>query len=345
MSRRQKKQLDEPIDQGEEEDEDDELMSEEEEEEYSVRGSLDCNTGSKKRRRTVKNNRAEFESSSHDDNKVPIFISSYSPVYTFFKSIHNSDDELTLYDLKKQLDTTSLQIQHMSNEMSELAKEVSNIKQLLIDIKNTVKRSIQHSTLIPSSTSSISTHDGVQQQLQENDLLIPAKFAPIQGPFPKYTQMDRTLPRPSAKEVAETLGGKEHSLQFTSNLYVDLIEKVLGPQEENQHLDYRAMVKEAIMITKAVVSHVKEAHRIDPELRWSYIDPTVKLETYKILESATEHLLPLKVCLEYWGAHVLISNFWVKRKKYNKKPMKDTPSPTTKKPDISPFSIPFLTNQ
>ncbi|CEG82623.1 hypothetical protein RMATCC62417_16670 [Rhizopus microsporus] len=104
------------------------------------------------------------------------------------------------------------------------------------------------------------------------------------------------------------------------------------------------MVKEAIMITKAVVSHVKEAHRIDPELRWSYIDPTVKLETYKILESATEHLLPLKVCLEYWGAHVLISNFWVKRKKYNKKPMKDTPSPT-KKPDISPFSIPFLTNQ
>ncbi|KAI9248189.1 hypothetical protein BY458DRAFT_445892 [Sporodiniella umbellata] len=221
--------------------------------------------------------------------------------------------------------------------MKVLVNEISTLQGVVLSLKNAVEEqdSIQSSPM----------HARPQELTCFQEDAIPTKFASTPGgPFPHYTPMDRTLPRPSAKEVAETLGGKEHSLQFTSNLYVDLIEKVLGPQEDNQQLDYKAMVKEAIMVTKAVVSYVKDAHRIDPDIRWSYIDPTVKLETYRVLESATHHLLPLKVCLEYWGAHVLISNFWVKRRKYNKKSFEKSQSPT-RRPEMSPFSIPFLTNQ
>ncbi|KAG1398899.1 hypothetical protein G6F58_011233 [Rhizopus delemar] len=278
---------------GPSEEEDDELSSTEEEV-LSKRRVIDGDTGPKKRKKTMaeENNRAEFKSFNQDDH---------------LKNNNNNNSSSEINQLKAQLELATNEIYFMKETMNDLIEAVSTIQQTVLDIKDVVERNN------PLSMEPISP------KLDEDttsDLLIPAKFASVQGPFPKYTQMDRTLPRPSAKEVAETLGGKEHSLQFTSNLYVDLIEKVLGPQEENPQLDYRAMVKEAIMITKAVVSHVKETHRIDPELRWSYIDPTVKLETYKILESATEHLLPLKVCLEYWGAHVLISNFWVKRRKY-----------------------------
>ncbi|KAG1083131.1 hypothetical protein G6F42_022321 [Rhizopus arrhizus] len=90
------------------------------------------------------------------------------------------------------------------------------------------------------------------------------------------------------------------------------------------------MVKEAILITKAVLSHIKEVNNIDPELRWSRLDPTIKLDAYRKLEAATEHLLPLKVCSEFWGAHVLISNFWLKRKKKNNT-TSDTPAPHSKR--------------
>ncbi|CAO3696238.1 unnamed protein product [Rhizopus stolonifer] len=227
-----------------------------------------------------------------------------------------------LGELKEQLELTTKEMNEMKLTVDELITQVSELKETMFDVKDMLQsNSNRQNAPLPSM----------------DDVLIPAKFASLQGPFRKFTQLDRTLPRPSAKEVAETLGGKEHSLQFTSNLYVDLIEKAIGPQQENRQLDYRAMVKEAILLTKAVVSHVKDTHRIDPEIRWSYIDPTVKLETYRILESATEHLLPLKICLEYWGAHVLISNFWVKRKKYEKEPK-------LPKRRIDPFSIPFLTN-
>ncbi|KAI8643337.1 hypothetical protein BD408DRAFT_321140, partial [Parasitella parasitica] len=134
------------------------------------------------------------------------------------------------------------------------------------------------------------------------------------GPFPKYSAIDRVVPRPSTKELANSMGGKTHSLQFTCNLYIDLISKVLGPSSKTG-LDYKAMVKEAILVTKAILSHIKEINNIDPDLRWSRLDPTIKLDAYRKLEAATEHLLPLKVCSEFWGAHVLISNFWLKRKK------------------------------
>lgn len=322
---------------GPSEEEDDELSSTEEEV-LSKRRVIDGDTGPKKRKKTMaeENNRAEFKSFNQDDH-LKVNNRSFYSLHTkaTLKNNNNNNSSSEINQLKAQLELATNEIYFMKETMNDLIEAVSTIQQTVLDIKDVVERNN------PLSMEPISP------KLDEDttsDLLIPAKFASVQGPFPKYTQMDRTLPRPSAKEVAETLGGKEHSLQFTSNLYVDLIEKVLGPQEENPQLDYRAMVKEAIMITKAVVSHVKETHRIDPELRWSYIDPTVKLETYKILESATEHLLPLKVCLEYWGAHVLISNFWVKRRKYSKKPTRKSPSPT-KKAGISPFSIPFLTNQ
>ncbi|CAO3667587.1 unnamed protein product [Rhizopus stolonifer] len=274
------------------------------EEEPPVRRVINGDTGPQKRKRIAENNGAEFE------------------------SVKSSSE---IKELKEQLECTVNEIHRMRETMCLLVNEISSLKHIVLDLKNTVEERELMNTSSP-----------VQVDLQDYD--IPAKFASTQGPFPKYTQMDRTLPRPSAKEVAETLGGKEHSLQFTSNLYIDLIEKVLGPQEENQQLDYKAMVKEAIMMTKAVVSYVKDTHGIDPEIRWSYIDPTVKLETYRILESATEHLLPLKICLEYWGAHVLISNFWVKRRKYGKKAVGKSQSPP-RRPGMSPFSIPFLTNQ
>ncbi|CAO3645452.1 unnamed protein product [Mucor hiemalis] len=196
------------------------------------------------------------------------------------------------------------------------------------------------------------------------------------GPFPKYEAINRVVPRPSSKDIVNTIGGKAHSLQFTCNLYVDLIERVLGPAKDSS-LDYRAMVKEAILVTKAVVSNIKELHKIDPDLRWSHIDPTIKLEAYKKLEDATEHLLPLKLCSEFWGAHVLISNFWLKRKKSTKKkphsthkteslsndpslhefdelsentlpkentPSVDNPSKTNNPQKLKAFSIPFLTH-
>ncbi|KAI9266065.1 hypothetical protein BY458DRAFT_556452 [Sporodiniella umbellata] len=272
---------------------------EDELEEHSA--SPERNTDLKKRKKIVENNRAEFESS---DNR----------------------EGLGLQELKAQMELTTNEMKRMKQTVDELIGQVTGLKGTLLDVKDLLQSHRSHPLPPPPPLPSM------------DDVLIPPKFAPLQGPFRRFSQMDRTLPRPSAKEVAETLGGKEHSLQFTSNLYVDLIEKVLGPQQDNRQLDYKAMVKEAILLTKAVVSHVKETHQIDPETRWSYIDPTVKLETYRILESATEHLLPLKICLEYWGAHVLISNFWVKRKKYEKE---------TKvlKKRLDPFSIPFLTNQ
>jgi hypothetical protein len=107
------------------------------------------------------------------------------------------------------------------------------------------------------------------------------------------------------------------------------------------------MVKEAILITKAIISHTKEENKLSPELRWSQVDPTIKLNAYQQLEIATEHLLPLKTCAEFWGAHVLISNFWLKRKKSqsNNKQNDEDDEEEVKRRQLDAYSIPFLTNQ
>lgn len=230
----------------------------------------------------------------------------------------------------------------MSEEIHTLVQRVNNLQDEIKDIKNIVSNHV-HSHHIHTSESSTS-----------NALTSVELTKPPKGPFPEHKTSDRSVPRPSSKELAKSLGGKVHSLQFTSSLYVNLIERVIGPSSESG-LDYKAMVKEAILITKAVISSVKEEHNIDPDLRWSQVDPTIKINAYRKLEDATEHLLPLKICSEFWGAHVLISNFWLKRKKIksstaNKNDKQDEDSDnnsvnSNKKKKSDVYSITFLTNQ
>ncbi|KAG1140600.1 hypothetical protein G6F38_008994 [Rhizopus arrhizus] len=252
MPKRYNRQPSTIIEDEQEDVEDDELLSTDEEQ--TVRSERDAEP--QKRKRIAQNNGTESELLNQSNSQV---------------------DESTINALREQLRSTINQIYYLKGTMNELVVEVTHLKQIVLDLKSTVEKELQHSKEQKISSPSSQLTSITRESEGPGESQIPAKFVSIQGPFPKYTQRDRILPRPSAKQVAETLGGKEHSLQFTSHLYVDLIEKVLGPQEENLHLDYKAMVKEAIMITKAVVSHMKEAYRIDPELRWSYIDPTYVL--------------------------------------------------------------------
>lgn len=199
----------------------------------------------------------------------------------------------------------------MTGDISFLLNEVDSLKRDLHSIK--VELNSRKSTQETIESSPVTIQQTAIPVTVKSEIDTP----PMTGPFVRYEPINRVVPRPSSKDIVTTIGGKAHSLQFTVNLYVDLIEKILGPAESSG-LDYRAMVKEAILVTKAVISNLKELHKIDSNLRWSYVDPTIKLEAYKKLEDATEHLLPLKVCSEFWGAHVLISNFWLKRKKTSK---------------------------
>lgn len=203
----------------------------------------------------------------------------------------------------------------MAYEITHLVSQVGDLKSEIQAIKSTISNKFSTDDFSNNIASTEgSTIDSPQNAPIPKKDLFSIDENITKGPFPKYEPSDRVVPRPSTKELANSIGGKSHSLQFTCNLYIDLITKVLGPSSKT-NLDYKAMVKEAILITKAVVSHIKEINDIDPDLRWSRLDPTIKLDAYRKLESATEHLLPLKVCSEFWGAHVLISNFWVKRKK------------------------------
>lgn len=236
----------------------------------------------------------------------------------------------------------------MSAEVHTLAQRVNNLQDEIKEIKYIVSNHVNthhhHSPVLDNSHGSSPNINSTSVKLEK----------PPTGPFSENKIIDRSVPRPSSKELAKSLGGKVHSLQFTSSLYVNLIERAIGPSSESG-LDYKAMVKEAILITKAVISSVKEEHNIDPDLRWSQVDPTIKLNAYRKLEDATEHLLPLKICSEFWGAHVLISNFWLKRKKTkstsNKteiiKPEDDSDNNSTnsKKKKSDAYSITFLTNQ
>lgn len=233
--------------------------------------------------------------------------------------------------IEQKLELALNKIRDMTNDIRFLLNEVVSLKEDVNSIKTQLKGKSTEIVSSPSAVSS-SIHPPISPSTRPDNLTkLPS------GPFPKYEAISRVVPRPSSKDIVNTIGGKAHSLQFTCNLYVDLIEKVLGPAKDS-NLDYRAMVKEAILVTKAVVSNIKEQYNIDPDLRWSHIDPTIKLEAYKKLEEATEHLLPLKVCSEFWGAHVLISNFWLKRKKSAKKPpSKRKNEPTSKDNSLQEF--------
>ncbi|CAO0792033.1 unnamed protein product [Mucor circinelloides] len=222
----------------------------------------------------------------------------------------------------------------MTQEIRQLVSQVGDLKSEMQAIKLSInnKYSIITDEFSNSTSNEGSTIDSPIQnaQIPKKGLFsTPNEENVTKGPFPKYEPIDRVVPRPSTKELTNSIGGKSHSLQFTCNLYIDLITKILGPSSKTG-LDYKAMVKEAILITKAVLSHIKEVNNIDPELRWSRLDPTIKLDAYRKLEAATEHLLPLKVCSEFWGAHVLISNFWLKRKKKNNT-TSGTPAPHSKR--------------
>ncbi|KAL9547548.1 hypothetical protein MBANPS3_006123 [Mucor bainieri] len=247
-----------------------------------------------------------------------------------------------------KLDIALDKIQTMAQEITQLVSQVGDLKSEMQAIKLSINNS---KYAIADDFSNSTSNEGSTVDSPIQNALIPKRghiSTPsteenvTKGPFPKYEPIDRVVPRPSTKELANSIGGKSHSLQFTCNLYIDLITKILGPSSRTG-LDYKAMVKEAILITKAVLSHIKEANSIDPDLRWSRLDPTIKLDAYRRLEAATEHLLPLKVCSEFWGAHVLISNFWLKRKKKSsgndKSPTTDTPTPHNKrkKPTTTPY--------
>ncbi|CEP07542.1 hypothetical protein [Parasitella parasitica] len=230
--------------------------------------------------------------------------------------------------IQQTLDIVLDKIQAMAQDIANLVSQVGdlNSKMQAINISNNNK--LPNIDDFSNTTSNEdSPFDSPQNaQILKTDV-INAEENSTKGPFPRYEAIDRVVPRPSTKELANSMGGKTHSLQFTCNLYIDLISRVLGPSSKTG-LDYKAMVKEAILVTKAVLSHIKEINNIDPDLRWSRLDPTIKLDAYRKLEAATEHLLPLKVCSEFWGAHVLISNFWLKRKK------KSNNNTTTAQPNI-----------
>jgi hypothetical protein len=217
--------------------------------------------------------------------------------------------------IRQKLDTALDKIQSMAYEITYLVSQVGDLKSEIQAIKSSFNNKSSTDDFSSNITSNEgSTIDSPQNAQISKKGLVSADENITKGPFPKFKPSDRVVPRPSTKELANSVGKKSHSLQFTCNLYIDLITKVLGPSLKT-NLDYKAMVKEAILVTKAVLSHIKENNNIDPDLRWSRLDPTIKLEAYRELESAIEHLLPLKVCSEFWGAHVLISNFWLKRKK------------------------------
>ncbi|KAI7898234.1 uncharacterized protein BX663DRAFT_556040 [Cokeromyces recurvatus] len=225
-----------------------------------------------------------------------------------------------LQPLESHENTNMEQIRHNVNETNiheklnlvlDKLQCISKATEYLIDEIRELKTEIQDIKYsLPSTIDANRITNDTRGIIRESESLDNKQ----KGPFPEFKLIDRTLSRPSTKDIAETTGGKAHSLQFTCNLYMELIEKILGPATETG-LDYRAMVKEAVLITKSVISQIKEAYYIDSNLRWSQVDPTIRLEAYQKLEVATEHLLPLKVCSEFWGAHVLLSNFWLKRKK------------------------------
>ena len=301
----------------------------------------------------------------NNEKVLKSFESSCNIVLKYVKFLKKNCHEFDYYAenliIHQKLQVALNKIQLMSEDISSLMDEVNMLKSELNTIKGQLN---QKGTSLPKNTSPslataasnllISTNTAVKGD--KNDT------SPMSGSgiFQKFEPINRVVPRPSSKDIATTIGGKAHSLQFTVSLYIDLLEKVLGPAEET-NLDYKAMVREAILITKAVISNLKEQHHIDPDLRWSYVDPTIKLEAYKKLEDATEQILPLKACSEFWGAHVLISNFWLKRKKTTKKKQSfkneddESPSRENSPPDRSQkmnplpkkqkaFSIPFLTH-
>ncbi|GAN05241.1 hypothetical protein MAM1_0085d04710 [Mucor ambiguus] len=248
--------------------------------------------------------------------------------------------------IHQKLDITLGKLQTMTQEITQLVSQVGDLKSEMQAIKLSISNS---KYAITDDFSNSTSNEGSTVDSPIQSAQIPKKghistaFTEenvANGPFPKYEPIDRVVPRPSSKELTNSIGGKSHSLQFTCNLYVDLITKILGPSSKTG-LDYKAMVKEAILITKAVLSHIKEVNNIDPDLRWSRLDPTIKLDAYRKLEAATEHLLPLKVCSEFWGAHVLISNFWLKRKKKNSSSDKSnaayTLAPHRKNPSITSY--------
>ncbi|KAI9472051.1 MAG: hypothetical protein EXX96DRAFT_582728 [Benjaminiella poitrasii] len=216
----------------------------------------------------------------------------------------NEKIELVLNKLNFMAQT----IQHLMNDIGDLKTDVQDIKQSLSQPSNNNETAVDP-ILIDRKNPTPSNNIVLLETVS------PSSLPPTtRGPFPEYSSTDRTVSRPSTRDLAETTGGKAHSLQFTSHLYINLIESVLGPAQDSG-LDYRAMVKEAVLVTKSVISQVKEYYHLDQDLRWSQVDPTVRLDAYRRLELATQHLLPLKVCSEFWGAHVLLSNFWLKRKK------------------------------
>ncbi|CAO3656622.1 unnamed protein product [Mucor fragilis] len=252
------------------------------------------------------------------------------------------------HSIHQKLDIALDRIQTMAHEIAQLVSQVGDLKsemqamQLSINSKYAIADDFSNSTSNEGSTIDSPIQNAqIPKRGHISTASTPEENA-TKGPFPKYEPIDRVVPRPSTKELTNSIGGKSHSLQFTCSLYIDLITKILGPTSKTG-LDYRAMVKEAILITKAVLSHIKEVNGIDPDLRWSRLDPTIKLDAYRKLEAATEHLLPLKVCSEFWGAHVLISNFWLKRKKKSSSSAKsntaDTPTPhgKRKKPAANPY--------
>ncbi|KAI8971957.1 hypothetical protein BDF20DRAFT_907468 [Mycotypha africana] len=251
------------------------------------------------------------------------------------------DADLSTSILQQKLDITLSKLDFLTQQLSYVVNEVVDIKAEVRYLKsinserrefvNSINGTDQENVLQDSPLQSPESQDS----FSHHSLSIPRHLIAVpKGPFRKYGPTDRVVPRPTTKDLVKTIGGKAHSLQFTSSLYVDLITRELGPASETG-LDYRAMVKEAVLITKAVLSRLKEVNNIDPNLRWSRVDPTIKLEAYRKLEAATEHLLPLKICSEFWGAHVLISNFWLGRRKRSSEENNSTNGNTESNPNLT----------
>ncbi|KAI8062773.1 uncharacterized protein B0P05DRAFT_241445 [Gilbertella persicaria] len=237
--------------------------------------------------------------------------------------------------------------------MTDIEDKLELILSGIFQLSQDLQRVTQDTSILKDEIKDIKTRLAGNHQKEKPDTIKQELQAASTGPFPAYKPIDRIMPRPSPKETtlfSDKIKGEKkiHSLQFTSSLYIDLIQKALGAESETG-LDYKAMVKEAVLVTKAVISHLKELYHINSTLKWSRVDPTVKLEAYRQLEEATQHLLPLKLCSEFWGAHVLLSNFWLKRKKLEKVKEESTdsrtPEESSQNNDRNPFSISFLTNQ
>ncbi|ORE01007.1 hypothetical protein BCV72DRAFT_323503, partial [Rhizopus microsporus var. microsporus] len=146
-----------------------------------------------------------------------------------------------------------------------------------------------------------------------------AEAAATIGLFTGNLFPDRNIPEPRIKDKRP--GRKDRAALFSWKHFQRLIDAVRGSEHESIDNEMLGACKVNVspVLVKAVIDGIKRKFAIKEDSTWQSVPGDARLDAIQEMEAKASPYIPLRACVGFWGANMLLDYYWSSVRRRNKK--------------------------